>query len=112
MNDSLSFSPPMGSGKLSTWFLFVVLGPVLCAFSGFHAASYLLTGLYTWPRTSRVLVLTIGMLIFSYEFIFKHSGPLLPSGKTLSQKEWVLYTCVIPYAVGVGALAIMAGLTN
>lgn len=102
----------MGSGKFSTWLLFVFLGPVLCAFSGFHAASYFLTGLYTWPRTSRVLVLTIGMLIFSYEFIFKHSGPLLPSGKTLSPKQWVLYACAIPYVVGVGALAIRAGITQ
>lgn len=112
MNTNLTYSPPMGSGKLSTWFLFVFLGPVLCAFSGFHVASYFLIGLYTWPRTSRVLVLTIGMLIFTYEFIFKHAGPYLPSGKTLSQKAWVLYTCVIPYLVGIGILAVRAGLTH
>ena len=111
MNHIQTYSAGMGSGKLSTWFLFVCLAPVLCAFSGFHAASYFLTGLYTWPRTSRVLVLTIGMLIFSYEFIFKHHVPQLPSGKTLSQKQWVLYVCAIPYLIGIGALAIRAGLT-
>lgn len=112
MNRSLSFSPPMGSSKLSTWFLFGVLAPIVCAFSGFHAASYLLAGLYTWPRTSRVLVLIAGMLIFSYEFIFKQTAPPLASGKTLPPKTWVLYTCMIPFVIGAGALAIMAGFSR
>ena len=112
MNNSLFLSSHMGFGKLSTWFLFSILAPILCAFSGFHAASYLLAGLYTWPRTSRVLVLTVGMFIFSYEFIFNHNGPPLTSGKILSQKEWVLYSCVIPYAIGAGALVIIAELSH
>ena len=70
--------------------------------------SYLLVGLYTWPRTSRVLVLTIGTLIFVYEFIFKSQAPQATSGKLLSQKEWVLYTSLIPFVCGVGALVALA----
>ena len=66
--------------------------------------SYLLVGLYTWPRTSRVLVLTIGTLIFVYEFLFKSQSPQFTTGKPLSQKEWVLYTSLIPFVGGVGVL--------
>jgi hypothetical protein len=70
--------------------------------------SYLLVGLYTWPRTSRVLVLTIGTLIFVYEFIFKSQALQFTSGKLLSQKQWVLYTSLIPFVCGVGALVALA----
>ncbi len=102
----------MGSNKLSTLFLYYVLSPLLCAFSGFHLTSYLLVGLYTWPRTSRVLVLTFGTLIFVYEFIFKSQAPQFASGKVWSQGEWVLYTSVIPFACGVGALMTLAGFSD
>ena len=113
MTQELFLSPSKkGSSTLSTWFIFVFLSPILCAFSGFHAASYLLTGLYTWPRTSRVLVLLAGMFIFSYEFIYRHEGPALFSGKKLSQNEWILYTCIIPYCLGAGTLGILAVLSS
>lgn len=102
----------MESRKFSTWLLFSFLAPVLCAFSGFHGASYLLAGVYTWPRTSRVIVLTVGMLIFAYEFIFKHASPPLASGKIFSRKTWVLYACVIPYMIGAGVLATIAGVSR
>lgn len=87
------------------------MAPVLCAFSGFHTASYLLVGVYTWPRTSRVIVLTIGMVIFSYEFIFKNPIAAPPSKRKYSAAEVVLYTCVIPYIIGAGALLVLAGLS-
>jgi hypothetical protein len=107
-NPELSFPRSTGASKLSTLFLYFVLSPLLCAFSGFHMTSYLLVGLYTWPRTSRVLVLTIGTLIFVYEFIFKSQPPQFTSGKLLSKKEWVLYTSLIPFVCGVGALVALA----
>ncbi len=103
-NPELSLPRSTGASKLSTLFLYFVLSPVLCAFSGFHMTSYLLVGLYTWPRTSRVLVLTIGTLIFVYEFIFKSQAPQFTSGKPLAQKQWVLYTSMIPVVCGVAAL--------
>ncbi len=71
--------------------------------------SYLLVGLYTWPRTSRVLVLTIGTCIFVYEFIFKNQAPQFASEKRWSQGEWVMYTSVLPLVGGVGALLALAG---
>ena len=102
----------MGSHRLSASFLYFFLAPVLCAFSGFHTASYLLVGLYTWPRTSRVIVLTIGMLIFSYEFIFKNHLSRPTSTWRYSSLESVLYTCVIPYIIGAGALLVLAGMAE
>lgn len=112
MNESLSLSRFVGSGQLTSWFVLTILGPALCAFSGFHTASYLLAGLYTWPRTSRILVLTVGTVIFSYEFIFRQNGATGNSGKHLSSKKWVLYSCLIPYSLGVMALIIRASLAT
>ena len=100
----------MGSNKLSTLILYFVFSPLLCAFSGFHMTSYLLVGLYTWPRTSRVIVLTVGTLIFVYEFIFKSQAPQFASGKLWSQGAWVFYTSLIPFLCGVGVLVTLVGL--
>ena len=86
-NSELSASRSMGSNKLSTLFLYYVLSPLLCAFSGFHLTSYLLVGLYTWPRTSRTIVLTVGTLIFVYEFIFKSQAPQFVSGKIMVSRR-------------------------
>lgn len=97
--------------RISAFFLHFIMAPVLCAFSGFHTASYLLVGLYTWPRTSRVIVLTIGMLIFSYEFIFKN-GLSRFSKWRFSATELVIYTCLLPYGIGAGALLILAVMSN
>ena len=108
----LSPSRSMGSNKLSTLFLYFVLSPVLCAFSGFHLTSYLLVGLYTWPRTSRTLVLTIGTLIFVYEFIFKSQAPQFGSGKALTQGEWVLYISLIPFVCGVATFMAAVGFSD
>jgi hypothetical protein len=106
------FPRAMGTHRLSTSFLYFFLAPVLCAFSGFHTASYLLVGLYTWPRTSRVIVLTVGMLIFSYEFIFKNNMSRPTSKWRYSSLESVLITCVIPYTIGAGALLVIVGLSE
>lgn len=108
----LPFPPAMVPYRLTASFLHFFLAPVLCAFSGFHTASYLLVGLYTWPRTSRVIVLTIGMLIFSYEFIYKNNLSRPTSNWKHSSLVSVFYTCVIPYMIGAGALLVIAGLSN
>ncbi|HBP89724.1 MAG TPA: hypothetical protein DD706_18720 [Nitrospiraceae bacterium] len=108
----LSTTQAMGSPRLSASFLHFFLAPVLCAFSGFHTASYLFVGLYTWPRTSRVIVLTIGMLIFSYEFIYKNQASRPTPTWKYSSFESAFYTCVLPYAIGAGALWALAGLSK
>lgn len=108
----ISTPQAMGSPRLSASFLHFFLAPLICAFSGFHTASYLFVGLYTWPRTSRVLVLTIGMLIFSYEFIYKNHVSRPTSTWKYSSFESVLYTCVLPYILGAGALLVLAGLSE
>ncbi len=107
-NPELSLPRSTGSNKLSTLFIYFVLSPLLCAFSGFHMTGYLLVGLYTWPRTSRVIVLTIGTFIFVYEFIFKSQAPHFTSSKLLSQTDWILYTSLIPFVCGVGVLVALA----
>ena len=108
----LPFPQAMGSYRITASFLYFFLAPVLCAFSGFHTASYLLVGLYTWPRTSRVIVLTIGILIFSYEFIYKNHMSRPTTNWRHSSLESVLYTCIIPYMIGAGALLVLAGLSE
>jgi hypothetical protein len=44
------------------------------------------------------------MCIFVYEFIFKSQAPQFASGKTWSQGEWVLYTSLIPFVLGIATL--------
>ncbi len=82
-----------------------VIAPILLFSAGFFTADFLLSGLYTWPRTSRILVLTITVSVLSYEFVYKEqrarcSGP--PGDRPLKA---LLYSCMVPYAIG--ALAIM-----
>lgn len=103
-------APLPDSGKTSrpsTTFLFFCLAPLLSAFSGFHTASYALAGWYTWPRTSRVIVLTVGVIIFSYEFIFKNADRPTQSW-TRTPLESVTLTCLVPYMLGGLALGILA----
>jgi hypothetical protein len=59
-----------------------------------------------------VIVLTIGMLIFSYEFIYKNRVSPPTVKWSYSPFESVLYTCVIPYTVGAGALLVLAALSE
>ncbi len=110
-NPDLSAQRSVGSSKLSTSFLYFCLAPLLGAFTGFHTASYMLAGLYTWPRTSRVMVLIIGMLIFSYEFIFKNHTSLPHPKWKYSSLESVMYTCIFPFLIGIGVLWVLAGLS-
>lgn len=74
--------------------------------------SYLLVGLYTWPRTSRVLTLTLGTLVFVYEFIYKSQAPQFASEKRWTQVQWVLYTSLIPFVCGVVVFMAAAGFSS
>ena len=75
-----------------------VLAPVILAMSGFFTVNFLVSGQYTWPRTSRVLALTLTLLVLSYEFVYKEQAAT--TGSNEQARSAVFYACVIPYAVG------------
>lgn len=84
----------------------LVIAPLILLSSGFFTADFLLSGLYTWPRTSRVLVLTLTIIILSYEFVYKEQRGRQadPAGPVRA----LLYSCMIPYALGALALLVLA----
>ncbi len=76
----------------------LALAPLILLFSGFFTANFVISGLYTWPRTSRALALTLTVLVLSYEFVYKEqlARQVLPD-----RARWVVvYSCMIPYLVG------------
>ncbi len=77
-----------------------VLAPLLFAWSGFFTADFVLSGAYTWPRTSRVFVLTLTLFILSYEFVYQ-AARTAPQGDDAQAKRLVQQACFIPYAVGI-----------
>ena len=102
----MTLSPgPIPPSQVRDWhrilaeFVRLVLAPVILSCSGFFTANFLISGQYTWPRTSRVFALTLTVLILSYEFIYKEQ---MARGATSDRaKRVVLYSCIIPYAIGV-----------
>lgn len=76
----------------------LVLAPLILLFSGFFTANFVVSGHYTWPRTSRALALTLTVLILSYEFVYKEQ--LSRNVSPDRAKAVLLYSCVIPYLVG------------
>jgi uncharacterized membrane protein len=85
-----------------------VIAPVILFVGGFSTTDFLLSGVYTWPRTSRVLVLTITVLVLSYEFVYKEQRALRSDAPEAFASRALLYSCVIPYALGVVALLALA----
>ena len=75
-----------------------ILAPAILGVSGFFTANFVISGQYTWPRTSRVLALTLTLLVLSYEFVYKEQIATTGSGK--QARSAVFYACVIPYTVG------------
>lgn len=75
-----------------------VLAPTILGLSGFFTTNFLVSGQYSWPRTSRVLALSLTLLVLSYEFVYKEQIAATGSGE--QARSAVLYACVIPYAVG------------
>lgn len=77
----------------------LALAPLVLLFAGFFTANFIITGQYTWPRTSRTLALTLTVLILSYEFVYKEQ--LARQVSPDRAKSVLLYSCVIPYLIGV-----------
>ena len=76
-----------------------VLAPLILLFSGFFTANFMISGAYTWPRTSRTLALTLTVLILSREFVYKEQ--LLRNGSPDRARSALLYSCLLPYVLGV-----------
>jgi len=76
-----------------------VLAPLVLLFSGFFTANFLISGAYTWPRTSRTLALTLTVVILSREFVYKEQ---LSRNASPGRAWWsLLYSCLLPYVIGV-----------
>lgn len=86
------------------------VAPVILFISGFSTTDFFLSGVYTWPRSSRVLVLTITIVVLSYEFVYKEQRALNPESSEAFAARALLYSCLIPYVVGVVALITLAKL--
>ena len=79
-----------------------ILAPPVLFFSGFFTANFLLSDSYTWSRTIRTLALMLTVLILSREFVYKEQL----SRYLASDRAWltVLYSCVIPYVIGMAVM--------
>ncbi len=97
--DSSPLHTPQGWHRLFAQVVRYALAPVILFFSGFFTANFLISGQYTWPRTSRVLALTLTLLVLSWEFVYKEQRTR--SGSAEQARGALLYSCTIPYVVGV-----------
>jgi hypothetical protein len=89
------------------WFAGAVrflIAPLILFLGGFVTADFALSGVYTWPRTSRVLALTVTVAVLAYEFVYKEQRSLKPEAPEALAIRAILYSCLIPYALGVAAL--------
>lgn len=86
----------------------LIVAPAILCSSGFFTANFLLSGRYTWPQTSRTFVLTITLLVLTYEFIYKEQ--LARSATRETALRTVLYSCVIPYGIGMLLMVLLAKL--
>ena len=84
------------------------LAPLILFLSGFLTAEFILANYYTWPRTSRALILTLTVAILSYEFVYKEQRALRSDPTGRWAQHALVYSCVIPYAVGVSVLLLLA----
>jgi hypothetical protein len=84
----------------------LVIAPLLLFWSGFATSDFLMSGVYTWPRSSRILVLTLTVCVLAYEFVYQEQPDEAASLKA------VLSSCLIPYIAGVLALLVLAAMAS
>lgn len=81
------------------------LAPLILIASGFFTANFLISGQYTWSRTIRTLALMLTVVILSYEFVYKEQ---LSSDKPPALAWFaLLYSCALPYVIGVGVMFLL-----
>ena len=84
----------------------LALAFLLSAWSGFFTMDFMLSGVYTWPRSSRVITLTFAVIILVYEFIYKEHQARHAAITGIAPLNVVFYSCLIPYILG--SLALLA----
>ena len=100
-----------GLGKLPlSALVYLVLAVTLSAWSGFFTMDFLLSGIYTWPRSSRVVTLSGAVVILVYEFIYKEHQARHAAMTGIPPLKVVVYTCMIPYMLGTLALLALMNL--
>ena len=87
----------------------LVLAVLLSAWSGFFTMDFVLSGVYTWPRSSRVITLTCAVVILVYEFIYKEHQTRYTAVTGIVAGKVTFYVCLIPYLLG--SLALVALIT-
>ncbi|HEX2056289.1 MAG TPA: hypothetical protein VHF07_07335 [Nitrospiraceae bacterium] len=100
-------SRPAWHGAFAQGILYL-LAPVVLLSGGFFTANFIVSGLYSWPRTSRVFALTLTLAVFAYEFVYKEQRAR--AGSHDRALLAVLYSCLIPYAVGILMMLALAKL--
>lgn len=98
---------PRGQQWLAGTVRFFV-APLILFISGFFTTDFVLSGIYTWPRTSKVLVLTITIVVLSYEFVYKEQRALRSEASQAQAIRSILHSCLIPYLLGAAALVALA----
>jgi len=88
------------------------IAPLALSFSGFHITDFLLSGVYSWPRTSRIIALTLAVIILSYELVYKETIAQRPTGAKKVGLKVLLSSCVIPFFVGSFALVLLLALSQ
>ena len=83
------------------------LAPIVFLWSGFFTADFILSGAYTWPRTSRIFVLTATLIILGYEFVYKAQRSDADHHADANAKQAVLKACALPYVAGIVLLLII-----
>jgi hypothetical protein len=89
----------------------LLVAPMLLFFSGFFTMDFLLSGAYSWPRTSRIMALTLTLAVLIYEFIYKEQQARHPEHSFERRLRILLYSCLIPYVMGACALIALVRLT-
>lgn len=100
-------SRPGWHGAFAQTILYV-LAPLVLLSGGFFTANFMVSGLYSWPRTSRVFALTLTLVVLAYEFVYKEQRTR--DGSHDRALQAVLYSCLIPYAVGILIMLALAKL--
>ncbi len=90
--------------------VYLVLAVILSAWSGFFTMDFLLSGIYTWPRSSRVVTLSGAVVILVYEFIYKEHQARHAAMTGIPPLKVVVYTCMLPYMLGTLALLALMNL--
>ena len=90
--------------------IYLTLAVLLLAWSGFFTMDFLLSGVYTFPRTSRAITLTFAVIILSYEFIYKEHLTQYSSITGILPLKVVFYSCIIPYVIGSLVLLMLGNL--